>query len=341
MIKTKIKKTSKRILNMNLKSWKLKIDKLKHIRNDIKKRRLILDEGKERFGLDEMYQLTKVKNTSEVKGYPFKVKKKIDNETFKFGLKIIPVSVNYEKNNHPSFLESIVLKELTDNILHKNISPHIVYYLGNQKVSNKSRALKFLNLKRLEIENEIKNYSYMLISEYVTGGSLDNWVYNTYEKDENISDIQWKYIVFQLIYTIAVMQKKYRLMHNDFHYGNILIDTSIKPEGYFVYKIYDKIFYIKNTGIIPKVWDFEFSMCYSDNMKDFYPNKFILAGLNYDKKRHVTLNEKDLKDHLNVPVNYNEFYDLHYFLTSLLDLYISQELFNTIINTSNEKCNNN
>jgi hypothetical protein len=316
---------------MNSKSWKHKIDYLKKIRNDIKKKRFILDEGKERFGLDEMYQLIKVKNTSEVKGYPFKVKKKIDNETFKFGLKIIPISNNYEKNDHPSLLESIVLKELTDNIVHKNISPHIVYYLGNQKVSNKSKALKFLNLKRLEIENEIKNHSYMLISEYVSGGSLDNWVFNTYENDDNIADIQWKYIVFQLIYTIAVMQKKYRLMHNDFHYGNILIDTSIKPEGYFVYKIYDQTFYIKNTGIIPKLWDFEFSMCYSNNMEDFYPNKFILAGLKYDKKKHITLNEEDLKDHLNVPVNYNEFYDLHYFLTSLLDLYISQELFDWIM----------
>ena len=34
---------------------------------------------------------------------------------------------------------------------------------------------------------------------------------------------------------------------------------------------------------------------------------------------------------MNVPYNYNEVYDVHYFLTSLLDLYISQELFDWII----------
>jgi hypothetical protein len=177
----------------------------------------------------------------------------------------------------------------------------------------------------------------MLISEFVEGGSLDNWVFDVYENDKEIDDNQWKSIVFQLIYTIFIIQRYYKMMHNDFHYGNILIDNSIKASGYLVYDIDDKRFYIKNTGIIPKLWDFEFCMVYSNKIKDCYANKFIIGSYEYDKKLHKTIidssdSDSALKsDDLNVPFNYNEVYDIHYFLTSLLDLYISQELFDWII----------
>jgi len=316
-----------------------RIKYLQTIRHEIKKRRILFDETRERFGLDELSQLVKVKNTSEIKGYPFKGCKRSYNKVtkgIKFGLKVMPIETKYEKSEHPCNLENIILKHLTDNIVNKNISPHLVYYLGTQKVSNKSKALKMLNLKRLEVDGSIRTHSNMLISEYVDGGSLDNWIYNTYENDKEIENEQWKNIVFQLIYTIAIIQKYYRMMHNDFHYGNILIDTSIKPGGYFVYQIDKKIYYIRNTGIIPRLWDFEFSMVYSDKIPESYPNKFILGPYEYDRKLHKTIiTDKEIDNlsdrDLNVPFNYSEVYDVHYFLTSLLDLYISQELFDWII----------
>ena len=322
---------------------------LQEIRHEIKKKRLLFDENKERFGLTEMTQLVKVKNTSEVKGYPFKATIKNHKKLENIALKLIPVESKYEKHEHPSNIEIIVLKHLTDNIVNKNISPHITHYLGIQKINNKSRALKMLNLKRLEVEDKIKTHSYMLISEFLEGGSLDNWVFNTYENDNEISDNQWKYIVFQLVYTIAIMQHHYRMMHNDFHYGNILIDTHIKPGGYFVYEINNKTYYIPNTGIIPKLWDFEFCMSFSNKIPEMYPNKFIVGPYKYDKTLHKTLDTPSVDDlkkqnssdttnsddlcteDLNVPFNYNQVYDLHYFLTSLLDLYISQELFDFVI----------
>ena len=313
---------------------------LNDIRHEIKKKRLIFDESKDKFGLDEFTQLTKVKNTSEIKGYPFRGKKmKIKNT--QFGIKIVPIETKYEKHEHPCNLENLILKELTDKLVNTNISPHITYYLGTQKISNKSKALKMLNLKRLEVEDKIRTHSNMLISEYVEGGSIDNWVFDVYENDKEISDNQWKSIVFQLIYTIYIIQHYYKMMHNDFHYGNILIDNSIKASGYLVYDIDDKRFYIKNTGIIPKLWDFEFSMVYSNNIKDCYANKFIIGSYEYDKKLHKTIIDDNDNDNdsnsslktedLNVPFNYNEMYDVHYFLTSLLDLYISQELFDWVI----------
>jgi serine/threonine protein kinase len=332
------KKSVNTVLKFDLKN---KLDILKNIRHEIRKKRFILQESFEKFGFDKLTQLTKVKNTSQVKGYPF-VASKIESKVLKgvkLGLKIVPIETRFDKNEHPTNLEFIALKELTDNIVYKNISPHIVYYLGLQKVSNKSRALKFLNLKRLEVEGTVRSNSNMLISEYIEGGSLDGWIYDIYENDKTITDQEWKGIVFQLIYTIAIIQKYYRMMHNDFHYGNILIDTSIqKKDGqYFVYTINDNTYYIPNNGFIPKLWDFEFAMVYSNKISDFYPNKFIIGDYKYDKKNHTTKeplssdeSSFDSDDH-NVPYNYNETYDLHYFLTSLLDLYISHELYDWII----------
>ena len=315
-----------------------KLKYLKDIRHEIKKKRIFFDENKERFGLDEFSQLVKVKNTSEVKGYPFKAFNKSSTKThgIRYGLKIVPVETKYDKKEHPSNLENVILKDLTENIVNKMISPHIAYYLGVQKVSNKSRALKMLNLKRLEVEEKIRTHSNMLISEFVEGNSLDNWVFDIYEKDDQISDKQWKVIVFQMLYTMSIIQHHYRMMHNDFHYGNILIDDTIKPGGYFVYEIKNKKYYMPNLGVICKAWDFEFAMVYSNKIKDSYPNKFITGSFEYNRKEHKTivkeddLESKDLED-LNVPFNYNEVYDPHYFLTSLLDLYISQELFDWII----------
>jgi hypothetical protein len=76
-------------------------------------------------------------------------------------------------------------------------------------------------------------------------------------------------------------------------------------------------------------------MVYSSKIPECYPNKFIIGPYEYDKIQHKTLindDPKEIEDEdLNVPFNYNEVYDVHYFLTSLLDLYISQELFDWIV----------
>jgi hypothetical protein len=306
-----------------------KLKNLNSLKHEIKKKRIFFDESKEFFGFDVMTQLIKVKNTSEIKGYPFL----INNKHHRFGLKVIPVENKYEKHEHPSYLEYIILKYLTENIVNKQISPHFVHFLGQFKVSNKIRAIKHINLKRLEVENQIRTHSNVVISEFVEGKSLDNWLHDTYEADDKISNLQWKVIVFQMIYTIYIMQVYFKLMHNDFHYGNILIDNTIKKGGYYVYKVNNKVYYIPNTGILPKLFDFEYAMVYSNKMDDTYPNKFIMGHCVYDKSKHISVpnNSSSDDDDDNVPCNYNEVYDVHYFLTSLLDLFISEELFNWVL----------
>jgi len=64
-----------------------KLKNLNSLKHEIKKKRIFFDESKEFFGFDVMTQLIKVKNTSEIKGYPFL----INNKHHRFGLKVIPV----------------------------------------------------------------------------------------------------------------------------------------------------------------------------------------------------------------------------------------------------------
>lgn len=307
---------------------------LKGLQRDFKRKRIILDEYSSCFGFDDMRQLVKVNNSSDVKGYPFVIEKK----GLRIALKVVPVETKYEKFEHPSLLEFILLKYLSEDVVDKLESPHITYYLGEKKVSNKCKSLKNLNLKKLEVSEKIRQHSNILISEFVSGGSLDNWIYTRYEAKKDISDACWKGIVFQLLYTIHILHDKYRLMHNDFHYGNILMSDEIEPGGYFVYNLNGKKFYLKNYGCIPKLWDFEFAMVFSDAIPVSYPNRFVLGHLKYDQKTHMAIESLDVDtdnssdvEVSSVPIKFTKAYDVHYLLTSLLDLYVSQELFDWIV----------
>jgi hypothetical protein len=143
-MRTFLKKKIKQTIKMSNKlTYPEKLKYLNSLKHEIKKKRIFLDESKEFFGFDNMTQLIKVKNTSEVKGYPFL----ISNKKYRLGLKVIPIETKYEKAEHPSFLEFNILRHLTENIVNKNISPHFVHFLGQFKISNKARSVKHLNLK--------------------------------------------------------------------------------------------------------------------------------------------------------------------------------------------------
>jgi serine/threonine protein kinase len=316
-----------------------KLEVYKELRQKLKKKKIFLDESKDSFGfkMKTLVDIKDVRNTEDIKGYPLLLKvplpgalssnvplSPLRSTSKKIVLKVVPIETKYNKREHPVYLESLVLRYLTDDLLYNCITPNITNYLYDFKASNNSKALHFLNLKIYEKKDLVKRDSTILVSEYVSGGNLGEWVYNKYnESDEEISDNVWKSIVFQLIYTIFVLQHKYKMMHNDFHYGNILIDDTFDKDEIFRFTIIEdgieQNWYVPHQGIVPKLWDFEFAMVYNNRMKDFYPNQFVVGGESGDGEPH------------NVPDTYNEVYDLHYFLTSLLDLYISKELFKWIM----------
>lgn len=288
---------------------KKRLDYLIKTKAQIEAGQIVFDPDKSQFGFEKFKQLFPV-SENEIKGYPCMMSHKF-SDPVKFGIKIIPLELKYEKENHPCRIEIALLKEFTKNVVETFESPHITFFFAELSVPNRSSALSKFPLK--DLRREIHRQSSILISEYVPGGSIEEWI----QEQPNIPEKQWKYVVFSIVWSLIVLHDKYQFLHTDFHYGNILIDTSIDPidKSYYQYKLQDGDdsfeFNIQNPGIFPKMWDFEFASTYCGG-EHGYINEFFKG------------NEE------NVPHEFNPYYDCQYFLTSLLSLNIPERLRNFI-----------
>ena len=342
-------------------SWTEKIKLLKKLKHDLKKKKLIIDEERTNFKCEKFEILHRSKNLDEMKGYPCfgESQKILDTYKTQLGIKIIPIEKKFPKDTHPGDLEHLILKKLTEDLVDERITPHIVYFLQHKKVSNSCRALKMLlsDLKSLESEDSIRSKSNVLFSEFVEGNCLHKWVKDLKENDEKITIDEWKYIIFSILCTLFILHDKYKMSHNDVHYGNILIDNSLeKNKEYFEYSS-DKIgngmkFYFPNYGFMPKLWDFEFAMSFDTTLTDLYPNRLITQDYEVKEKnkewivddyhaqnyhevfKQILLEDKSFDDNgvMCTPLKFNPNYDVHYFLISLLDLNIPDEISEWIIN---------
>lgn len=294
-------------------SIKQRLELLFQTQHDIISGKIIFDAEKKNFGFRLMEQLFPV-SIDEIKGYPCVVYNKY-SDSIKFGVKIIPLELKYDKDSHPCHIEHLLLQEFTNLVVNYE-SPHITFFFKEMPVNNKKKALTRFPLKSLR--HDIFKESNILIAEFVPGGSIEEW----FQEQPNISEKQWKYIVFSMAWTLLVLHEKYKFMHNDFHYGNILVDTSIDPldKGLYQYNLVDENentninFNVINKGILPKMWDFEFANVYEK-----------ISG-----KEHCVKNEFFKSTDETIPHEFNPYYDLHCFLTSLLELNIPEKLENFI-----------
>lgn len=260
------------------------LSETRDLRARIKKGRLLIDETRPKFGFKK---LTKLIDAHGVEAVPVK----LESDSVVLCAKCIPLEIQYSSNEHPSMLEYIYLKEFNDNVLFTRLSPHITGYLGIKKVTNSSKAVEEFKFKKLEDQKLVKRNALVILAEFVNGGCLDDY-------PEDLTLYQWKAIIFQITYTLFVLQQKYSFMHNDLHCGNILLSTAKIDEPVFKYNALGTSFFVKHSNITPKLWDFGFSNMYN---KLYYPNKSI-----------PSLRAKPLQV-------YDKYYDLHFFITSLLD----------------------
>ncbi|RKO94843.1 hypothetical protein BDK51DRAFT_51432 [Blyttiomyces helicus] len=167
------------------------------------------------------------------------------------------------------------------------------------------------------LRHDIHRESKVLFAEYVPGGSIEEWI----REQPNISEKQWKYIIFLIAWTLLVLHDRYEFIHNDFLYGNVLIDTSVDPKdrSNLQYRLNtlegndSVIFDIPNVGIMPKIWDLQFASTFK-------------AKSDSEGKSDALRNEFFGENEENIPHTFNPYYDLHCFLTSLLDLDIPDAL---------------
>ena len=104
------------------------------------------------------------------------------------------------------------------------------------------------------------DYCNVLMSEWCIYGTLKDFL-----KQQNVNKIRkfLPIIIFQLIYTLMVIQEKFpSFRHNDLHLGNILVDI-VNKESKMVYQVNYKNkkynFVIPSYGFQIRIWDFDFS----------------------------------------------------------------------------------
>jgi hypothetical protein len=90
------------------------------------------------------------------------------------------------------------------------------------------------------------------------------------ETIQHVGEEYQNIFIIQILHSIAVYQKKYKISHNDLHLGNVFlsgVDQNTVFKGrhvdkykQFCYKIGDKKIYVPNTGVLPKIGDFGYAI---------------------------------------------------------------------------------
>ncbi len=209
--------------------------------------------------------------------------------------------------HRPENAEIMMLRCLSYFVVNKQ-TPHIVLPVATFNTSiepflslhdcgvvddDDSKYLDFLEShKNGEYHNEVS----ILISEWANKGDLLDYIRKNY-KEMTLTD--WRVILFQIISTLAVIQQKYPdFRHNDFKANNILLHKINLNRQYSSYYVCGTQYRVPNIGYSCRIWDFDFACI--PNVVD---NSKVTA---------------EWTDRINVNMSKNRYYDIHYFLNTLV-----------------------
>lgn len=184
---------------------------------------------------------------------------------------------------------------LTKEILHENISPHIVKFFSRQRCSNlpylyNNNCFKnwFKKLQIFPIENVKTN---TLILEYLPGGSL-------YDKMDTLTVDEVDGIAFQTIYTLYQIRKRIpNFNHCNLNPRDIMLDveneTDISQNKIYLYHIEGKLYAVPVMKYLIKLGDFKFCSdeYMDDKNSDIYQLKHLTYGMKISDKLRKLLNE--------------------------------------------------
>lgn len=195
-------------------------------------------------------------------------------------------------------LSYFVVKRITPHIIlplhifNTSIQKFIELYDNDEEVAKNDNYTKFVkNYKNSNLQEQVS----ILVSEWANRGDLGMFLRKHYKKLELI---HWKCILFQLIFTLAIIQSKYpKFRHNDLKANNILI-SKVENDNKKRYVFNDKKFELPPIGYNIYIWDFDFAC--------------IPGIVDNDKVRQEWTNSINIK-----PVQ-NRYYDIHYFFSTLV-----------------------
>jgi serine/threonine protein kinase len=172
-----------------------------------------------------------------------------------------------------------ILKLFKKEFIDKNITPNIIEIIYHKNCDNITKILP-KNIQSGELHN---NKIYSDINDHIKFVKKDLAVNKISFSVLEVADITFsnffdrmdnsainfaicKSIIFQIIYTLGAIKKKYPLfMHNDFHSDNIVLKFDhnyvyrANNQKYLVFNAENKRYFVPYFGIIPKIIDFGFS----------------------------------------------------------------------------------
>ena len=159
-------------------------------------------------------------------------------------------------------------KTLT-NFVFNNNTPHIATYMFNILCKENQDKLFVDELKKPG-SDRVGKYGYinMLTETMENSQSLKTYFENNNKDKYNETVSILLQVIFQLIYTLAIFEKK-RFIHNDLHAGNIMIETADKEfEFYYVLSDYNetdlkKVIKLKSR-YFARIYDFDRSYIIDD-----------------------------------------------------------------------------
>jgi len=193
-------------------------------------------------------------------------------------------------------LSYFVINKLTPHITlpiisyNTNFKPFEILY--KKKILQGKKMKSFINNYR---NNEYYNTISVLISEWAEKGDLLDYFRNNFS---NMKEIDFKVIFFQIVSVLAVIHQRYPdFRHNDLKANNLLVTKTDIQDKYIGYNINGVRYKVPNIDIQILLWDFDFACI---------PNIIDNSKVN-----------SNWTDKINVNPKKNQYYDIHYFFSTL------------------------
>lgn len=277
------------------------------------------------------------------------------NDDKKFIMKIYVFNKLFGKFNDPSHPMNIELSIMIKNqkLIGNKRTPHLQAILAPPIIcENIGNMVSKEECKKLKANKELQNlfgpcnvrktlkdglhYPGIKIMslEYSNKGSFEDYLFDSMDEVINIFDsvpaigeerayklleeIEMKNLqiyIFQIVYTLYIMQKEFNFIHYDLHLKNILMNTDKdydkETSKYNVYIVNNKKFYIPILPLTVKIMDFDRST-YDNIQNNFIEymkrkvkithhgemvnDKIFLSGPRYDLHMLLMMLSKNLQD---------------------------------------------
>lgn len=167
--------------------------------------------------------------------------------------------------------ESAMYQYVTENIIFNGESINFLPFVAKATCSLAEISRK-LRLSDLDIEEKeklipflndpLKVFPDLKLKMFVTGSleNKDNLIeLHDLLEETSISLFEMNSIIIQLLHALLVMQN-HKIMHNDIHFGNILVEKVHPPRMVFL-NLGDSTTISFKTKYIPKIFDWDRSFC--------------------------------------------------------------------------------